>query len=50
MEAGDITSFGSAGGIIGSILMGLISDFLIVRSPVHFVGCLTGAICLSLIS
>ena len=38
------------GGIIGSLLMGLLSDILIVRSPVHTVGCVIGAICLSLIT
>ena len=30
--------------------MGLLSDILAVKSPVHFVGCLVGAICLSLIT
>ena len=47
---GEITSFGSVGGIIGSLLMGLLSDILAVKSAVHFVGCLVGAICLSLIT
>jgi len=37
-------SLGSVGGIIGSILMGTISDLFVVRSPVHTVGCLLGAI------
>ena len=49
-EAGNITSLGSVGGIIGSILMGLMSDILVVRTPVHFVGCFVGAVCLSLIT
>ena len=30
--------------------MGLVSDLLVARSPVHFNGCLVGAICLSLIT
>ena len=30
--------------------MGLMSDLLEVKAPVHFVGCLVGAICLSLIT
>ena len=30
--------------------MGLISDLLVVKSPVHFVSSLIGAICLSLIT
>ena len=37
-------SLGLVGGIIGSILMGTISDLFVVRSPVHTVGCLLGAI------
>ena len=38
------------GGIIGSLIMGLLSDVLVVRSPVHTMGCTIGAICLSLIT
>ena len=49
-EAGNITSLGSVGGIIGSIIMGLLSDVLVVRSPVHMLGCTIGAICLTLIT
>ena len=49
-ETGEITSFGSVGGIIGSIVMGLASDLLYVRSPVHFVGCFVGAICLTFVT
>ena len=49
-EAGNITSLGSIGGIIGSIIMGLLSDVLFVRSPVHTFGCIIGAICLTLIT
>ena len=49
-QAGDITSLGSVGGIIGSLVMGLLSDVLVVRSPVHTVGCTIGAICLTLIT
>lgn len=50
IEAGNITSWGSTGGIIGSILMGLLSDVLVVRSPVHLVGCVLGALSLSLLT
>ena len=46
----EITSFGSAGGIIGAIMIGLFSDLLVVRAPVHFVGCSVGAICLAFFS
>ena len=49
-EAGNITSLGSVGGIIGSIIMGLLSDVLIVRSPVHTFGCTVGAFCLTMIT
>lgn len=49
-EATNINSLGSAGGIIGSLVMGLLSDILVVRSPVHTVGCAVGALCLSLIT
>lgn len=49
-EATNITSLGSAGGIVGSLIMGLLSDLLSVRSPVHTVGCAVGALCLSLIT
>ena len=48
--AGNISSLNSAGGIIGSLVMGLLSDVLFVRSPVHTFGCIIGAICLSLIT
>lgn len=48
-DAADIMSLGSIGGIVGSILMGTISDLLIVRSPVHTVGCALGAISLLLL-
>ena len=48
--AGNITSLGSVGGIIGSLLMCLLSDVLFVRSPVHIAGCIIGALCLSLIT
>ena len=48
--AGNITSLGSVGGIIGSLLMCLLSDVLFVRSPVHIAGCMIGALCLSLIT
>lgn len=46
-QTGDITSWGSTGGIIGSILMGLLSDVLKCRSPVHLIGCIGGTISLS---
>jgi sugar phosphate permease len=49
-EAGNITSLGSVGGIIGCLLMGLLSDLLVVRSPVHLVGCAIAAVCLCLLS
>lgn len=49
-QAGNITSLGSVGGIIGSLLMGLLSDVLVVRSPVHSFGCIIGALCLCLIT
>ena len=49
-EAGNITSLGSIGGIVGSIVMGLLSDILAVRSPAHSIGCVIGATCLSLIT
>ena len=49
-ETGEITSFASIGGILGSLILGLISDVLVVRSPVHFVGSFVGAICLTFIS
>ena len=49
-RAGEITSLGSVGGIIGSILLGILSDVLVVRSPVHLIGCSVGATCLVLIS
>ena len=48
--ATNITSLGSVGGIIGSLVMGLLSDVLVVRSPVHTAGCIIGALCLSLIT
>lgn len=50
IEAGNITSWGSTGGIIGSIMMGLLSDVLVVRSPVHLMGCILGAVSLSLLT
>ena len=43
----NITSWGSTGGIIGSLIMGLLSDVLVKRSLVHLLGCIVGAICLS---
>ena len=49
-EATNITSLGSVGGIVGSLVMGLLSDVLVVRSPVHSFGCVVGALCLSLIT
>jgi sugar phosphate permease len=49
-KAADITSWGSTGGIIGSLMMGVLSDVLVVRSPVHLLGCSIGAICLSLLT
>ena len=49
-EAGNITSLGSVGGIIGSITMGFLSDILNVRSPVHLVASAIGALSLSLIT
>jgi len=49
-EAGNITSLGSVGGIIGSIMMGLLSDLLNLRSPVHIVASAIGALSLSLIT
>lgn len=48
-QATDIMSLGSVGGIIGSILMGTISDLLVVRSPVHTIGCVLGFISLLLL-
>jgi len=30
--------------------MGVLSDILVVRSPVHLLGCVVGAICLSLLT
>jgi sugar phosphate permease len=48
-QATDIMSLGSIGGIIGSILMGTISDLLVVRSPVHTIGCVLGSISLLLL-
>jgi sugar phosphate permease len=50
IEAGDITSWGSTGGIIGSIILGLLSDVLTKRSPVHLLGCIGGALSLSLLT
>ena len=50
MEAANITSWSSTGGILGSILMGLMSDVLVVRSPVHLVGCIIGALSLSFLT
>ena len=49
-EATQITSLGSVGGIIGSISMGLFSDVLNLRSPVHLVSSMVGALSLSLIT
>ena len=43
-------SWGSTGGIIGSLWMGLMSDVLTVKSPIHLLGCVVGAICLSMIT
>ena len=45
-QAGDIMSLGSVGGIVGSILMGLCTDLLFIRSPVHTVASLVGAVSL----
>jgi len=50
VEAANITSWSSTGGILGSILMGLMSDVLVVRSPVHLVGCIIGALSLSFLT
>jgi sugar phosphate permease len=50
VEAANITSWSSIGGILGSILMGLMSDVLVVRSPVHLVGCIVSALSLSFVS
>lgn len=41
---------GSIGGILGSIIMGLCSDLLVVRSPVHTLGCIFGAMSLLVIT
>lgn len=49
-EAAKITSLGSAGGIIGSITMGLFTDVLNLRSPVHIVCSVIAALCISLIT
>jgi sugar phosphate permease len=38
------------GGIIGSLIMGVLSDVLVARSPVHLLGCIVGAICLSMLT
>ena len=45
-EAGDITSLGSIGGILGSIILTTGSDLMLLRGPVHFMGCGIGALCL----
>jgi sugar phosphate permease len=45
-----ITSVGSTGGIIGSILMGFLSDLIAIRSPVHLMACAVGATSLSLLT
>lgn len=50
VEAGNITSWGSTGGIIGSLIMGFLSDVLVCRSPVHLLGCIGGALSLSLLT
>ena len=42
-EAGNIMSMSAVGGIVGSILMGLTSDLLVVKSPVHTASSLIGA-------
>lgn len=39
-------SLGSVGGIAGSIMMGLISDLLVIKSLAHTSGCLIGAVSL----
>jgi len=49
-ESADIVSIGSTGGIVGSLIMGLLSDILIIRSPVHLLGCSVGAVSLSLLT
>jgi sugar phosphate permease len=38
------------GGIIGSLMMGVLSDAMRMRSPAHFIGCLIGAVCLTLLT
>lgn len=50
VQAGDIMSLGSVGGILGSIIMGLCSDLLMVKSPVHLLGCIFGAASLLVIT
>jgi sugar phosphate permease len=50
VEAGNITSWGSTGGIIGSVSLGLLSDVLRCRSPVHLLGCIGGTISLSFLT
>jgi len=42
-QAGDIMSMSAVGGIVGSIIMGTISDILVVKSPVHTTSSLIGA-------
>lgn len=49
-QAIQIYSLQSVGGIFGSVALGLTSDLISVRSPVHLVGCTVGAVCLCLIT
>ena len=49
-EATNILSLGSTGGILGSILSGLVSDLVLLRTPVHFIDCAVGALCLSFLT
>lgn len=44
-----IISLSFSGGILGSILMGLMSDLLVIKSLTHLVGCFVGALSLFLV-